>query len=1211
MKRQQPPVLPRTLLALVASACCGAAAGAPATPVVVHGQASFAQQGNVFSITNTPGAVINWQGFSIEAGEITRFIQQSSDSAVLNRIVGQDPSRILGSLQSNGHVFLINPNGILFGRDSRVDVQGLTASTLALSDADFLAGRQRYSAAAGAGAVGNQGRIQTGSGGKVALIGTSVDNGGIISSPQGQVVLAAGHTVQLADASNPALQVAVSAPQHQAVNLGQLIAKGGSIGMYGALVRQRGAVNADSARLGEGGKIVLRASGDALLEAGSTTSATGAGRGGTITVEGERIGVTGDARIDASGARGGGTVLLGGGSQGRDPALAHASQTLLGKQATIRADATERGNGGTVVLWSDRSTRALGTISARGGAAAGNGGLVETSGRYLDVKGVTVQAGAKRGRAGTWLLDPYDIEVVASGGLQSRSDVDDFEDPVTFAQIDASTLSTAAAGSNVVLQATHDVTFSSAINPVLGNGSLNVDAGNNINVNAPISTGGGALTLTANHPLHPSGSGAVVIGAAGSIDTGGGNLTMTGADVLTYGPIATGGGSIFARGNGKVNFERGLATGGGDLTVEGGDIVFGGDGKEANVGTGSMKFDDRGTFVLGPTWTLKSGNNIRIFSDNMSLQGMIGPSLSDRPNVAFSPVNKTTDIWIANAGTGVLVLDPARLAAFDVAELFIGSGDLSGNITLFNEYSNGLANTLTLNTTGNITITKPVTMGSNIDSKIRLYVAPTNPSSGIATAADIGGTQASPGGRLSADNVFLSANNMALGASVTGTGVDGGRVSLSTATPDTSIVLGGGAQDAPGLLALSDTELARIATSHLEIGGANMTAGLSVTPSGLDLSTSLKPGSNVHLGAGGDIALNGRLTVPGTLYLEGRALQTTAGSTVKADNLLLSATAGIGSDAQPFESAAGYLSASNLLANGTAPIHIANAGALNLGSVQQEGTGNQGAIKVVNKGAMTLLEKDPMSQLLVAVNSGGSGSIALSTLGPLTLFGVLRSQDGNIALEAGNGGMLTVGKSGHVSSVNGSIALTAGDLINQGMVVTDHGDINLAATTVSGPGTYTAPGGTIRGLPSTPPITPPVTPPVTPPITPPAAPSVQVCLASPGTAGCSAVLQAALQACVANPAGPDCAVILPSVDQCVADASRPGCVAVVPPAQVAPGTPLALAIDANVQLLQQTQLAAIPGEDKEPVPLPAAQKKASDPKTQGEKREIPAKTYCN
>jgi filamentous hemagglutinin family protein len=97
------------------------------------GQATFNQQGNVFSITNTPGAIINWQSFNVGAGEVTRFIQQSSDSAVLNRIVGQDPTKILGALQSNGKVFLINPNGILFGQGARVDVNGLVASTLNMS----------------------------------------------------------------------------------------------------------------------------------------------------------------------------------------------------------------------------------------------------------------------------------------------------------------------------------------------------------------------------------------------------------------------------------------------------------------------------------------------------------------------------------------------------------------------------------------------------------------------------------------------------------------------------------------------------------------------------------------------------------------------------------------------------------------------------------------------------------------------------------------------------------------------------------------------------------------------------------------------------------------------------------------------------------------------------------------------------------------------
>src|SRR3990172_2393755 len=101
----------------------------PAGQQVVNGQASFITQGNNLTITNSPNSIINWQGFSINNNEAVRFIQQCGSSSVLNRVIGQDPSRILGLLQSNGRVFLINPNGILFGQGARIDVNGFFAST--------------------------------------------------------------------------------------------------------------------------------------------------------------------------------------------------------------------------------------------------------------------------------------------------------------------------------------------------------------------------------------------------------------------------------------------------------------------------------------------------------------------------------------------------------------------------------------------------------------------------------------------------------------------------------------------------------------------------------------------------------------------------------------------------------------------------------------------------------------------------------------------------------------------------------------------------------------------------------------------------------------------------------------------------------------------------------------------------------------------------
>ncbi|MBQ5946954.1 filamentous hemagglutinin N-terminal domain-containing protein [Massilia sp. ST3] len=492
------PALRQAAIFLAAAAVClNAAQAAPALPQVVAGQASFAQQGNVFSITNTPGTIINWQSFSVNPGEITRFVQQGSDSAVLNRILGQDPSRILGALQSNGKVFLINPNGILFGRDARVDVNGLVASTLNLSDADFLAGKRRFTAGATAGAVRNEGAITTPGGGQVFLVAPQVENSGVISAPNGDVMLAAGRSVELVDSSNPDLHVVVSAPADQAVNLGQVVANSGRIGIYGALVHQRGAVNADSAVVGAGGKIVLKASRDTVLDSGSVTSAKGEGKGGEIHLLGERVGLAGNAAVDASGRLGGGIVLAGGDYQGKNALVANARQTWFGKDASIRADATRQGDGGKVVLWADGATAAYGSISARGagtGAQAGKGGLVETSGHELDVSGIRVDAGASHGRKGTWLLDPYDI-VVAADGNASAADVALFGMGSNSGETRVSATTLLATNADIVLQAQHDLTFAQSLNTPY---SLRAEAGNSIFVNAPLQAGGNLDFRAAN-----------------------------------------------------------------------------------------------------------------------------------------------------------------------------------------------------------------------------------------------------------------------------------------------------------------------------------------------------------------------------------------------------------------------------------------------------------------------------------------------------------------------------------------------------------------------------------------------------------------------------------------------------------------------------------------------------------------------------------------
>jgi filamentous hemagglutinin family protein len=264
---------PNPLLALLTATATGSLIANPQAPLVVNGQATFSQAGNTLTVTNTPGAIINWQQFNINRGELTRFVQQSASSQVLNRVTGVDPSVILGSLQSNGRVFLVNPNGIVFGAGSQVDVAGLVASTLRLSDSDFTNNRLRFTDTPGAGGVSNAGTIKSAVGGEVLLVAPRVENSGLIQAPDGKILLAAGRSVEVADIDRPNIRVEISNTDEYAVNLGTLLAR--NISIYGGLVRNSGRIQASSAVMGENGKVTLRAAQRVVLEPTSVIEASG------------------------------------------------------------------------------------------------------------------------------------------------------------------------------------------------------------------------------------------------------------------------------------------------------------------------------------------------------------------------------------------------------------------------------------------------------------------------------------------------------------------------------------------------------------------------------------------------------------------------------------------------------------------------------------------------------------------------------------------------------------------------------------------------------------------------------------------------------------------------------------------------------------------------------------------------------------------------
>jgi len=320
----------------------------PTGPAVVGGQATVSGLGtsHVTITQASQQAIINWQQFNIAPNEVTQFIQSNAQSIALNRIFDQNPSQIFGSLHANGTVILLNSNGILFGPNAQVNVGGLIASSLNLSNANFLAGHYLFQGTGVEGTVKNMGTIQ-GSHDGVYLLAPNVENSGVITSPGGNIVLAAGAKAFLSSRPDGRGFLAeLSNPLGQSANLKDLIADGGMITMAGRVVNQTGLIRADSVRE-QNGKIELLASEAVTLQDGSRTLARGGddgvSNGGTIRAIADLTSGTATfqkgALVDVSGGKNGGdggfaevsgaAVRLGGQFLGRTLSGFHGGRFLI------------------------------------------------------------------------------------------------------------------------------------------------------------------------------------------------------------------------------------------------------------------------------------------------------------------------------------------------------------------------------------------------------------------------------------------------------------------------------------------------------------------------------------------------------------------------------------------------------------------------------------------------------------------------------------------------------------------------------------------------------------------------------------------------------------------------------------------------------------------------------------------------------------------
>lgn len=527
---------------------------------VVAGQASIAQGGNATLITqSTDRAAINWQSFDVGAQQRVVFQQPGAGSVTLNRVVTPRPSEIAGRIEANGSVVLINSAGIVFHQGAQVEAQSFVASTADTTNAAFMAGgRLRLDRPGQPGArIENRGSITVREAGLAALVAPSVANSGTIRARLGTVVLAGAetHTIDLHGDGLVAFDITGrvrSAPGGVALvtNSGTVEAEGGTVlltaaaadGLVQNLVAAGGTIRADSAGP-RGGHVEIAGLGGSIRVDGTLAAAgrQAGERGGTIVAQADgevRLGPT--ARVIASGQAGGGTVAIGttagrARAQGGGVGPENARRTVVEAGARINADATEAGPGGTVAVIGQARADHAGVVTARGGPQGGDGGRIEISSHGGFGLTGRVDTSAPAGAAGTLLLDPVNLKIVASiPGGQTEQPTNPASpqigagDPAAGggddAFIRASTIETLLGLSNVRLEASNDILVEAPISKNTAN-TLTLAAGNSITVSEAIAVKGG-IALFASSPAigGATADGTVTVNA--NLVAGNGNIAL-------------------------------------------------------------------------------------------------------------------------------------------------------------------------------------------------------------------------------------------------------------------------------------------------------------------------------------------------------------------------------------------------------------------------------------------------------------------------------------------------------------------------------------------------------------------------------------------------------------------------------------------------------------------------------------------------------------
>ncbi|MEX1067116.1 MAG: filamentous hemagglutinin N-terminal domain-containing protein, partial [Aquisalimonadaceae bacterium] len=653
------------------------AGGLPSGGQVTAGSGSISQSGSQMTIEQSSDRLaLDWQDFSIGKGAQVDFVQPSSASIALNRVIGSDVSVIQGALNANGQVMLINPNGVLFSGSAQVDVGGLVASTLTMSNEDFLAGNYNFTGAS-SNAVINQGAIQAAAGGYVALIAARIENTGTIAVPDGSVLMGAGSRVTL-DLGGPVkLEVEEAA-------IDALIQQGGGIRVDGGLVyltasaagdlaatviNQTGVIEAQALSADASGRIVLLGEGGGVDVAGTLDTRSEFGQGGQVSVTGEDVNLLAGARIDASGMGGGGEVLIGGGYQGNNTDVRNARTTSIDSDASIHADALIQGDGGTVIVWADEQTDFFGEISARGGEQGGDGGFAEVSGkRLLNYQGQT-DLRAPLGQTGTLLLDPYNITIQSMG-----PDSTDLENaPFTASEDDSiltvSTLQNALGSANVTVSTgagggqEGNITLADTVGWFSGT-KLTLDAANNITVNADLFAINGSIDFQAGGGISQLGGTEILVGGATVLSAGAGGISLGSALNEFTGSVT----ATTATGDITLSNDRNLLLG---------DFVAGGAVTLATGSNGFIQSDVGRTFEAGGITSLTSDG-----TGNITLGSIVGQTTFSALSTKGGNITLTGDDGLLFTETvATTALEDTGIASGTVTITAVDDIEVAGRIS--------------------------------------------------------------------------------------------------------------------------------------------------------------------------------------------------------------------------------------------------------------------------------------------------------------------------------------------------------------------------------------------------------------------------------------------------------------------------------------------------------------------------------------------------